>query len=224
MSTTFCLAVLLSTHAVSAGPRDGTIALPKPAGLDMSLGDALRARRSTRQFVENRELSRADLGAVLWAMTGVNRPDASHPHGGKRTAPSAYGSCAVDVLVTSATGTFRYSPKDHALVPHGEQAGHDLRAKLGGASWAKEAPAVLLLVADLERYPERVRPERRRDYSSPAAASRAQTLSLACAARGLGTVLTSSAASDEDAAKTLALRPSQRLLIVMPVGHPRAAK
>jgi nitroreductase len=193
-------------------------ALPKPEGLDMSVGEALRSRQSTRKFDKDRKLDPAQLGTLLWAMNGINRPDPAHPLGGKRTAPSAHGLCAVDVIVTSAEGTFLYRPREHALAGQGPAAGKDLRKELAGADWAKEAPLLVLLVASLDRYPEKSTAAERRDCSYADAGVMGENLYLACAALELGTVLTMS--SPPDAGALLGLGKDQRVIFVFPVGHP----
>ncbi|MBI4601282.1 MAG: nitroreductase family protein [Planctomycetes bacterium] len=193
--------------------------LPAPKGLDMPLGEALRRRASTRRFDPSRPLARDELGTLLWAMAGVTRPDPSHPHGGRRAAPSAYEAYAIDVLVTGAEGTFTYSPKDHALVPHPALGKKDLRAEVPRTDWVKEAPLLVVLVADLGRYPEHVRAERRRDYSYADAAAMGENLYLAAAALGLGTVLTADARPE--AGEVLGLKEGQHVAFIMPVGRAR---
>ncbi len=192
-------------------------ALPGPEGLDMSVGEALRGRQSTRKFDKDRKLSPAQVGTLLWAMNGINRPDPAQPRGGKRTAPSAYGACAVDVIITSAEGTFLYLPGEHALQGQGLASEKDLRAELAGADWAKEAPLLVLLVASLDRYPEKTPEAERRDYSYADAGVMGENLYLACAALRLGTVLTVS--SRPEAGALLGLGKDQRTIFAFPVGY-----
>jgi nitroreductase len=184
----------------------------------MSVGDALRERRSTRKFDKERKPSPEQVGTLLWAMNGVNRPDPARPGSGKRTAPSAYGACAVDVIITSAEGTFRYLPGEHALEGQGIAAGRDLRPELAGADWAKDAPLLVLLVASLDRYPEKTGAAERRDYSYADAGVMGENLYIACAALKLGTVLTVS--SRPDAGALLGLGKDQRVIFAFPVGFP----
>lgn len=198
--------------------REGDAApLPPPEGLTMSVGEALAKRHSVRAFEAGRQLTRSQLGTLLWAAAGITRADPSHPQGGKRTTPSAFGSASIDVFVTSADGTFLYSPRDHALLPRGRV---DLRRDLGGADWAQQAPVLILLVASLDRYPERASPEERRDYSYADAAAAGENLYLAATALGLGTVLTMG--SSPRAPELLELGKDQRLLFAFPVGYPAA--
>ncbi len=90
----------------SAGAQDtGTIRLPPPemAG-GMPLMQALKARHSTREFAP-KALPPQLLANLLWAASGVNRPDT-----GQRTAPSAREWREIDVYVVTANGAYRYDP------------------------------------------------------------------------------------------------------------------
>ncbi len=200
------------------------VSLPKPLALEMSLGDALRARSSTRAFDPARKLAREELGTILWASSGITRPDPAHPQGGKRTAPAAFEAYVIDVIVTSAEGTFVYSPRDHALVPHAIAGKKDLRAEVPRTGWLKDAPVLVMLVANLDRYPAQVRAERRRDYSHADAAVIGENIYLAAAALRLGTVITADA--KPEAGAVLGLNENQRIVFILPVGHgkPEATK
>jgi nitroreductase len=126
---------------------------------------------------------------------------------------------AVDVLVTMAGGTFLYSARDHALVPHPAAGARDLRREVPRSDWVKEAPALFLLVAHLDRYPENVRPERRRDYAHADAAAIGENLYLAAAALGLGIVLTADARPD--AGTLLGLGENEKIVFILPAGRAR---
>jgi len=84
-----------SSHVAAQGASD--ITLKKPSAARMDLADALEARKSTRAFAE-KPLSADDLGAILWAANGINRP------GGKRTAPAAYGRQYIKLYLVSEEG------------------------------------------------------------------------------------------------------------------------
>jgi nitroreductase len=179
----------------------------------MSLGEALKKRHSTRSFDKDKAPNLSQLATVLWAAAGITRPDAEHPQGGKRTAPSAYGSAAIDILVTSRDGTFLYVPPRHTLV---RRSTKDLRKPLAGPDWAAEAPLLLIMVANYDRYPESVREERRRDYGYADAGTAGENVYLAATALGMGTVLT--VCSHPESAALLGLRENQRALFVFPLG------
>ena len=193
------------------------VGLPAPSGLDLPVGEALRQRRSTRSFDGARRPSKAQLGALLWAAAGVNRPDPDHPRGGKRTAPSAFGAGAVDILVATSDGVFRYSPARHALTPL--QRG-DLRPKLTGAAWAREAP---LSSSCWSRTATAIRGRWRLKSAcamrTPMPRSSVRTSISARRPLGLGTVLTAGVAPR--AGELLDLGKEQRVVFVLPVGYER---
>jgi SagB-type dehydrogenase family enzyme len=216
-------AILLPPLPLAAGEGEATpekVALPPPAALEMPLGEALRKRRSCRSFDPARRPSREEIAALLWAAAGITLPDPEHSHGGKRAAPSAFEAYAVDVVVTSAEGTFVYSPREHALVPHAVAGKKDLRREVPRSDWVREAPVLILLVADVARYPEGVRPERRRDYAHADAAVIGQNLYLAATALGLATVLTADARPE--AGELLGLGEGQRIVFILPAGSAAA--
>ena len=220
MRSYFGLLLLSLLSPITDEAKPAQVSLPKPLALEMSLGDALRARSSTRAVDPARKLAREELGTILWAASGITRPDPAHPQGGKRTAPAAFEAYVIDVLVTSEEGTFLYSPKDHVLVPHATAGKKDLRAEVPRTGWLKDAPVLVMLVANLDRYPAQVRAERRRDYSHADAAVIGENIYLAAAALKLGTVLTADA--KPEAGGLLGLNENQRIVFILPVGHANA--
>lgn len=189
--------------------------LPPPRGLEMPLGEALAKRRSVRSFDPSRKPSAEHVSALLWAASGITRPDPAHPQGGKRTAPSAFGSGSVELFLCSADGVFLYDPKKHALA---KRRSEDVRHRIGGEDWAKSAPLCIVFVADLARYPERIPGEERRIYAYADGAVAGENLYLAATALGLGTVLTM--APIREVSRALELRESQLPTYVFPVGYP----
>jgi SagB-type dehydrogenase family enzyme len=214
------LLYLLAPLSPIAAEATDRIALAPPAGLSMSLGDALSKRHSVRSFDTARAVSRDELGTVLWAAAGITRVDETHPQGGKRTAPSAFGSASVDVYVTSAEGTFRYASKGHALEAVAVAKGKDLRSVIAHVDWMREAPVVLVLVADFTRYPAQAGQAERRDYAHADAAAAGENLYRAATALGLGTCLTMSSGSETAAA--LGLAETQKPIFVFPLGREKA--
>ena len=92
------------------------IILPAPK-LDHggSLADALRARRTVREFSDE-ALPPQTLSDLLWAACGINR--AKGPFGvARRTAASASNSQEIDIYVALSEGAYLYDPAPHRLVP-----------------------------------------------------------------------------------------------------------
>ena len=104
--------------------------------------ETVAERRTTRE-IGSQKLPLTALGNLLWSAFGVNRPDTAH-----RTAPSAMNAQEVDLYVALPDALYVYNAKDHQLVP--VLAG-DFRPKTNGQDFARNAPAVLILVADFDR-------------------------------------------------------------------------
>ena len=121
------------------------IQLPAPnKKFPVTLMQALNDRHSERNFSE-KELPQVELSNLLWAANGVNRKD------GKRTAPSALNSQSIDLYVCLSNGAYRYDAANHQLVQVSDK---DLRdAVAGGQDFVNLAPASIVLVCDMSRYP-----------------------------------------------------------------------
>lgn len=113
---------------------------PCPAQtLSVSLGEALKERRSGREF-SPASITEDKLLALLWACGGVNRAD------GHRTIPSAMNAQEISVCVLREDGVFRYNAAEHALEKISQT---DARAaSTGGQDFVTVAPVTLAFVAD----------------------------------------------------------------------------
>ncbi len=207
-------AILFLAAGSAAAAKDlNMIQLPPP---DMRGGpplmQALKERHSTREF-STEPLSLPVLGDLLWAATGVNRPQS-----GQRTAPSARDWREIDVYVATAEGTYLYLPAEHALKP---VAKGDLRARTGVQDFVATAPVNLIYVADLARM-SGSDADSQALYSATDTGFIAQNVYLYCASVGLGAVVRGSI--DRDAlAAALGLGPRQRIILAHSVGYPKAA-
>ena len=113
--------------------------LPPPKLMTMPLTDALNARQSHRTFSDE-PLTDLDLGTILWAADGLNRPD------GRKTTPSALNWQEVSIYCLKANGTWVYEPAKHALRFISLE---DIRhASIIAQPMIKVAPVQLVLVAD----------------------------------------------------------------------------
>jgi SagB-type dehydrogenase family enzyme len=113
---------------------------------DLSVRDAIAARRSTRDFTDT-SLSLEELSFLLWAtqgVTAVQRDDAGAIVQRFRAAPSAGArypletSLAVNRVSGLAPGIYRYIPNEHELVL--ARADEQMSSKLMAACYG--APAV----------------------------------------------------------------------------------
>ena len=191
-------------------PADSIIKLMKPnKSLDVLLMQALTDRASQRDFAD-KQLSLEDLSSLLWAANGVNRED------GRRTAPSAVNAQDIDIYVCMASGAYIYDAKQNQLA---RVTTEDLRPAVCGRQ-PMEAPAFLVMVADLSRYPDGLATQRSivESFAAMDAGYVSQNICLYCAAAKLATV--PRASMDKEAlTKSLNLKDTQIPLLNNPVGY-----
>jgi SagB-type dehydrogenase family enzyme len=202
------LGVMFVSKAVLA-QSGGAIALPPPqAAGTVSLLQALRSRRSTREFSPH-PLPLDVLSTLLWSAFGVNRPDS-----GRRTAPSAHDWQEIEVFAVLPDGAYRYEAQNHAL--RLAVAG-DLRAATGRQDFVATAPLNLVYVADFGKMID-ASAEDRTFYASADAGFVAQNVYLYCAASGLACVVRG-LVDRRKLAPALQLRTDQRIVLAQTVGY-----
>lgn len=160
-------------------------ALPAPEHkCAATLDDALKQRRSVRDFDASRPLTASQLSDLLWAAAGINRPDDMH-----RTNPTALNKQEISIYVFTPGEVSLWNFEDNTL---STVAKGDHRSLLAGTSafsqdFVKEAPVVLLLVADAGKFdnPDAVQA---RMMAMADAGIVCQNINLWCAASGLATV------------------------------------
>ena len=205
------LAVLLIGPTLTSGQERKTVELLEPqTDSGRPLMQVLKDRRSSRAF-STEKLPEQALSNMLWAASGVNRPEA-----GKRTAPSAMNWQEIDIYVATADGLFLYDAKTHALKP---VLAEDIRALTGGQPFVREAPVNLVYVADFSRM-GKAKADEKVFYSAADTAFISQNVYLYCASEGLATVVRGLV--DRPAlAKAMGLRPDQRVILAQSVGYPK---
>jgi len=187
-----------------------SIKLPQP---DMQGGkplmQVLKERKSSREF-GSRQLSLQVLSDMLWAASGINRPDAH------RTAPSAMNMQEIDIYVAKADGLYLYDIKAHMLIL---VIPEDIRASTGAQPFVKDAPVNLIYVADLSKM-SRLKTEDADFYAATDTGFISQNVYLYCASAGLVTVVRGSI--DKPAlAKVMKLQPNQKIILAQTVGYPK---
>lgn len=198
------------TPGVVLAERGTRIQLPQPnARLGCDVIDALKARRSTREF-SPKALAAETLSTLLWAGFGVNRP-----RSGGRTAPSAHGWREIGVYVALPEGLYRFDAPAHALELTVEQ---DVRALTGVQDFVGVAPVNLVYVADFARMSEASEADRL-FFSACDAAVIAQNVYLYCAAAGLASVVRG-LVDRKRLAAAMGLRREQRIVLAQTVGFP----
>ena len=217
-----CLAVLLSgvvSSAVVAQGAPSSIKLPEPRRQGtMSVEAALAARQSVRTLSRD-SIPLADVGQLLWAAQGVNRPN------GHRTAPSAMAAYPLELYLLASrvsglpAGVYHYAVVGHALEP--VLSGDRLREFVDGAShqsWVADAAAVIVFTSVPGRTSRfGARTER---FVSDEVGAAAENVYLQAVALGLGTTFAGSV-QDTAATRILALPADRAPLGIMPVGRPR---
>lgn len=203
--------MLLSCLAPAQAFDYGKIELPPPqTDGGMPLMRALKQRQSRREF-STRELSLQTLSDLLWAASGVNRPDT-----GGRTAPTAMNRQEIDIYVAVKDGLFLYDAKNNALLP---VLPVDIRAVTGDQSFVGHAPVNLIFVAD-HRKMEGMTGEQKDFYAATDTGFISENIYLFCASAGLATVVRGWI--DKLAlTKAMKLRPSQTVVLAQTVGYPR---
>ncbi len=203
------LALVLGSSALP-GQDLKPISLPPPQTQGgRPLMETLKLRRSTREF-KRADLSDQGLANLLWAGFGINRPETGH-----RTAPSAMNSQEVDLYVALPRGLYVYEPKANELKP---VSGEDLRAKTNGQPSIKDAPVVLIYVADLSRL-TKASQEARPFYAEFSAGCISQNVYLYCASAGLATFVYE--LNRPPLAAAMKLKAEQRIILAQAVGFPK---
>lgn len=142
------------------------------------LMECLNNRMSTRTFAP-RELSSQVLSNLLWAASGINRPD------GRMTAPTAVNYQELDVYVSLNAGVYRYDRAANVLEP--VLAGNH-QAAAGAQPFVATAPLNLIYVADYSKMGNGT-DEQKQTYAAFDTGFVSQNVYLFCASEGLVTVV-----------------------------------
>jgi SagB-type dehydrogenase family enzyme len=207
-------AAVAEANAPAVEMKLKSIKLEKPnLEKGMPLMKALKERKTDRN-ISDRPLTRQQLSEVLWAADGVNRDD------GKRTAPSAMARYPIDIYAVLAEGVYFYDIAKHELVPVAEG---DFRKQAGGQPFVATAPLNVVFVANLSKFDDPRRPERKMpddvkmQWAALEVGCESQNIYLYCASEGLATVIRGMV----DKAKlgpTMKLKPEQAIICAQTVG------
>ncbi len=211
MKRTALLLSLLASAAASAAD----IALPAPARDAATLGQALEARATHREFAPD-PLTDQELADLLWAANGYNRPAER-----KRTAPTAINRQEIDLYVCRADGAFLYDAASNSLHQVCTNDLRGLTGRPGPNNFALAAPVALVYVVDFERQGMQARPQDAFKYACVDCGFVGQNVYLHCAAAGLNTVFLGSLRPAEIAA-ALGLPETRVPLFAQTVGKPPA--
>jgi SagB-type dehydrogenase family enzyme len=168
-----------------------------------SLYNALRNRKSTREYKADTPISNQDMADLLWAAGGINRAKE-----GKYTVAAANGNLNVTLFVILKNGIYKYIPQENklTLVKDG-----DFTKLAGKQSFAATAPLNIVYVGEYSN-------EQSKLYAGVHAGSMVQNVYLVAADKNLATVVR--AYVDQKAlAKAIELAKNQEVLLVQSVGH-----
>lgn len=167
-------AVILSSISMKAEER--TLPSPdKSAGLPVM--EAFSQRKSVRNFSE-KELSEQELGNLLWAAMGRNRPD------GKLTAPSCRNFQEIRLFVFDKNGVSEYLPATQSLNTIVKGDYRNLVA--AGQDFVNVAPVSLVMIADMTKFGNM--DESSKMMAAVDAGIVSENISVACSGMGLATV------------------------------------
>jgi SagB-type dehydrogenase family enzyme len=201
--------ILSVTPGMVSAQAQKSIELKPPAGGNAFL--QLLSKRSSSREYGSEPLPLNVLSGLLWAAFGINRPES-----GRRTAPTAVNRQEIDIYVAAANGLYLYDAKSNALKPI---LSDDIRAQTGRQAYVKEAPINLVYVSDYNKF-DKVTEEDKLFYSAADTGFISENVYLYCASEGLATVVR--AAIDKPAlAKSMKLRPEQRIILAQSVGYPK---
>ncbi|MFB0528081.1 MAG: SagB/ThcOx family dehydrogenase [bacterium] len=175
----------------------------------VSVEEALNLRRSSKEGFSGKKLNEKQMGQILWAARGVNRPN------GKLTSPSAMGRYSVSVYVAASEGTFLYIPENHSLLTISDK---DIRKSVGTQDYVKTAPVILIFVVDFSKLPETFPMTRKLSLTSAEAGTIGENVYLQCAALKLGTSFVGSV-DTSFIKEALNFKKDIEPLFAMPIGY-----
>lgn len=194
------------TDSNSLNSGDKIKLLPAETTGGMPLMEALKKRQSSRNY-SSKMLDDQTLSNLMWAAFGISREES-----GKRTAPTANNSQAMDVYVILSKGAYKYIAEEHSLE---QVSGKDLRSISGKQDFVYTAPVNLVYVADYSKLKSDSDKEL---YSGAHAGFIGENVYLYCASAGLNTVIRAWV-DREPLSKELNLNENQRIVLAQTVGY-----
>ena len=174
----------------------------------ISVMETYKQRKSVREY-SAKALSEQDLSDLLWAAPGQNRED------GHLTSPTAMNRQEIRLYVFTEKSVSLYDPQANTLT---QVASGDHRGIMAsGQDFVKNAPVVLLMVADMDKF--RSNNQHAQWMVAVDTGIVCENINLFCSAAGLCTVPRGT--MDSKAISTLlGLNDNQIPLINNPVGYP----
>jgi len=210
------LFLILMTVA-AAGMFAQDIALSKPPSkLGIDVVDAIKTRAAAREFVK-KDVSVADLSAIVWAGNGQKGPDAvSGASKAGATIPVSGDVNYVNLYVLNAKGVYRYDPAGNVLKQVNKK---DARGEITQENIPTAALMVLFTV-DNTKTPAflKAMPALVHDIAVGTASYGAQNIGLVAAGMKLGSIVMFNIKPDAVAA-ALKLTKDEAPLFIMQLGY-----
>ena len=207
--------ILMTVVAAGLFAQDITLSKP-PAKLGIDVLDAIKERAAAREFVK-KDVSVADLSAIVWAGNGQKGPDAvSGASKAGATIPVSGDVNYVNLYVLSAKGVFRYDPAANVLKQVNKK---DARAEITEENIASAAFMVLYTV-DNTKTPAflKAMPALMREMAVGTASYGAQNIGLVAAGLKLGSIVMFNIKANAVAA-ALKLSKDEQPLFIMQLGY-----
>jgi hypothetical protein len=196
-----------------SGQESKNITLPTPDKTGgMPLMQALNERKTQRDFDSEKELSDQQLSDLLWAASGINRPES-----GKRTAPTAMDDQEIEIYVNLKGGSYLYDYKNHTLT---FITGGDNRKDMGRQGFVGDAAVVLVFVVDYSKMSVALGKDLKDFYSATDVGYISQNVYLFAASERLASVVLGWIDRDK-IIKTLNLTKDMKPLLSQCVGWPK---
>ncbi|MBN1436423.1 MAG: SagB/ThcOx family dehydrogenase, partial [Sedimentisphaerales bacterium] len=202
--------------AVEVGEGEDVMVINFPEPMlesEMSVAEAIAARRSQRQFVDER-LSVETVGQLCWAAQGI-----TDERNGYRAAPSAGALYPITIYVVDRDGVYEYEPGEHRLR---WVAGGDMRVELRAAAHNQmsvgTAPMCMVMAMDVDKMAARYADHAER-YCLLEMGHIAQNVLLQATDLGLAGVPIG-ALDEDDVAEILDLREGLRPVYMLALGRP----
>lgn len=176
---------------------------------EISIEAALANRQSVRTYTEQVP-TLEELGQLLWATQGINRPET-----GQRTTPSAGALYPLELYALTPEGVYHYVPEGHRLELLSRE---DVRSRVPAQDFVREAPMIVVITAVFVRTEVRYG-DRAERYVHLEAGHAAQGLLLQAVAMGLGATPVGSF-EDEELQDLIDVPNDHAPLYVIPVGVP----
>ncbi len=140
-------------------PRLERVLLPKPERLDFSIGEAIKLRRSEREF-NGEPVSLKNLSQLLFYSAGIIEKKEGDWHKSRRAYPSSGARFPLEIYLLNLkvspglnAGTYHYNVKEHSLEKlfNDDKLREKIYPRIIWQEMAQKAPVILAILAVFDR-------------------------------------------------------------------------